>query len=277
MPTIVFLHLVIICSTIGLVYRGSRYRTAALVTGLLLASSALLTFGMNYQLFGQVAGLALGCATLGMLCRPVLYPSRGSWLKATIPVAVLAAGTAEVYPEITAFVILPTLGYYALQILKHRVRFRDALGLLATIGSLTLLLMNGYLRNYSAVVLDRWFTASGGKAIGLLIGLFPYYLIPSGLANLFGYYAVAQFPSEPWISIGIGLGILSCFVLCAAAISESVRGEPVGIAALLCLALGIYLFFHRAEFALYKLAMYAQPFVLGSFALAGARLWKQAL
>jgi len=273
MPLILALGLVFITSATALVYTSPRRRGIAIAAAALLASSALVTLPIIYQLLSQIAGFALLFAALRLICDPrfeqtEVFPS-------ILLAAIAFAGVCALYPEALPFLILPALLWHAIEVLRRRERLDLALGWLSAAAACTAVLLNVYVRNVIFVLVNRVLSGTSGSdnlsqlngpadflhsGHGLLT--FPYYLVPTGLANFLGAYPLASFPAEPFLSLGIALGFILLALIALATFSELRNNEPSALTTLLCIVLGVLLFFRTADFGLYKLAMYAQPFAI---------------
>ena len=154
-----------------------------------------------------------------------------------------------------------------------------------TVGALALvtfaLLM--WQRAVSAVLFLLGQVAAGSEGTELQRVYFPFYLLPSGLANVWGFLPLARVPLEPFASFAIffaALFLLAAVLLCAWSVW---RGQPVAMVAAVMLVLAVPLFARGASFGLYKLAMFIQPFLLGSFVVGwlaltrGRKLFVRAL
>lgn len=260
MSVLVSLHVAGVLALAALCYRGHRPFAGALAAASLLAVSALETFGVLYQLAAQVAGVVFLTAGVARACGPVSDIARGpgryaQWVLA----AVLLAALAEDYPELTPFAAATILVY---QLARKPRDLRARLGFLAGVGAMCAVVLNSYLRNVVYVLTERTSIPAHRDT------LFPYYLLPSGVANFTGLLPVAAFPAEPWLSVNIALGIIVIAVAAAATIYCIRRDEPVGIVAAI-FAVAVLIFFQKqGGFALYKLAMYAQPALCGVLASA---------
>lgn len=270
MPVMTALGLVQICAAAALVYHNERYRGAALFTAGLMAVAALPTFGIAYQLLAQVIGLPMLIATAVLLFDMPRRPDVRSVALCTIA----ATGLATIYPELSPFLFLGAVVYFGVRFLRRTLDLRVLVVWLGSVFVLTTLLLNVYLRNYLAVMVGRVVASSGPEVSTFFIITFPFYLIPSGVPNMFGIYSAVEGFSEPWLS----LGVLAGFVLLAAtvvAVFEAVRGgEAAGAPAAIMLALGAVLFMKQAGFGLFKLGMYVQPFIIPCLVLWWLRLWK---
>ena len=277
MPTIAAFHVSSIAAASALVYRAREYRPAALLTCGLLACSSLATFGVEYQLIAQVAGVGLMCAAIALLCRPLeaMWPIRAGGLGELVLAAVVLAGCAEVYPEVTPFVFVTVFLWYAIGIVRRELSTSRALAWLSAVCALAAIVLNGYLRNYVWVVVTRVLTsASPPESIELHPLIFPFYLLPTGVANYFGLYPLTIYPREPWLSLGIAVGFMLVAVVLIATIDGIRHREPVALLNAIALLMAAFLFYRVSDFALYKLAMYSQPMMLGTLALWWWRFWK---
>ena len=270
MPMMVALGLVQICATAALVYHDERYLRASLLTAGLMAVAALPAFGIEYQLLAQVIGLpALIVSSLLLFDMP-----RQPDVRSLVLCSIATTGLAAIYPEISPFLFLGAAVYFGLRFVRRSLDLRVLAVWLSSVFVLTTLLLNVYLRNYLAVVIGRLAASSGPEVTTFFIVTFPFYLIPSGIANMFGIYSAVEGFPEPWLSLGVLLG----FVLLAAtvvAVFEAVReGEAAGAPVAVMLALGALLFVKQAGCGLFKLAMYVQPFIIPCLVLWWLRLWK---
>ena len=101
--------------------------------------------------------------------------------------------------------------------------------------------------------------------------LFPFLLIPSGLATLWGFnlfYADGGALLPLGILCGAGLTIFALI----SAIWLGWRREPAAAVTTVMAALGIVLFMQNSGFGTFKLAMYVQPFLLTTTVLSSCLL-----
>ena len=270
MPVMTALGLVQMCAAAALVYHNEQYRGAALLTAGLMAVAALPTFGVEYQLLAQLIGLPVLIATTLLLFDIPRRPDARSVALCTIA----ATGLAAIYPELSPFLFLGAVIYFGVRFWRRSLDLRALVVWLSSVSVLTTLLLNVYLRNYLAVMIGRVASTSGPESSAFFIVTFPFYLIPSGIPNMYGLYSAVEPIGEPWLSLGVFLG----FVLLAAtviAVFEAVRGgEMAGAPVAIMLVLGALLFVKQSGFGLFKLAMYVQPFIIPCLVLWWLRLWK---
>jgi hypothetical protein len=99
--------------------------------------------------------------------------------------------------------------------------------------------------------------------------LFPYYLLPSGLANFWGIAGINEnvntvhYPSQE-IALGLMLSILAILSILWLVWQ---RRQPAATVALIMFFLGLYLYIKRLDFGLFKIVMYIQPFLLSVLAI----------
>ena len=267
MPLMLAFHLALLSVAGAVVCPSLEQRGQALMTCVLLALSALTTLGTLAQLIAQVAGLALlgGCATV------LMQPLAGTDLRAAVRHGALSGlmVTAQllVYPEVFPFLFVGLVVYLGLGLRRGTVAPRPLLAAAAVATATALVLLNLYAGATLSFLLMQ--AGHSGKFKILLADIFPFYLLPSGLANLWGLLALGGDPSQaPWISARIVLG--ACLLLAAVvtALTLTRRGEPGGILTLVMLALSAFLFATSDAFGLFKMSMFLQPFVLGALVTA---------
>jgi hypothetical protein len=272
MPLMAALGLMQIAVVAALVYRSEQHRSAAILTAALVATSALATFGIEYQLLAQLFGLPLLVAATILLCDIPDRPSIGSIALCSIA----ATGLAMVYPEISPFVFLSVAIYIGVKALRRSLAWGSAAVWFGSVALLTAVLVNAYFRNYLTVIISRLTASSAPENTHVFIVTFPFYLIPSGIPNLFGIVSGVQNIPEPWLSLAILLGMALLALLLVSAFDATLRYEPAGPPALVMLALGASLFVQQSGFGLFKEAMYIQPFLIACFVLWWLRLKDRA-
>jgi hypothetical protein len=301
MPIMMALHLTLISVTMAMLYSGRRFYRASLITGLLLAMSALTTLGTLYQLIAQVGGLALLAANLTLTLRSFIRMSVPGAIRHGLLTGIVGAGFMVVYPELVPFFGL-SFGLYLLVSSLTLIRRRcsselsnsapERRGFLhslvmpdlwpasrpfwvvfGTAAIAMTLILNIYLLQGISFLLDQVSGQITRRDSDVIAPLFPYYLVPSGPAYLWGIQGIGSgFPPEPWLSIKIVLGFCLTLVALVAIGWLCWHRQPIAFSAAVMAMLGFYLFIQNGDFGLYKLAMYIQPFLWGVVALAWFRL-----
>lgn len=263
MPVMLAYHLTLISVTGAFVFQGPALRPAALLTCFLLSLSANSSLGTLYQLLGQVNGLGQLVACLLI----ILQPSQNLQFRTIISRGALAgllvASLLIIYPEVSPFLGIPYGMYLAIAWVRQRLSYRNCGLFLGTTILCTLLLLNTYIATPFSFLLNQVSTGLKGSE-----SKFFYYLIPAGLSNLWGISGIHQSLTEPWLSISILLGAILLTTVTVAAIVLLWDGQPVAIVTAFILIVALSLFIRKNDFGLFKVAMFIQPFMLGTLAIA---------
>ena len=181
----------------ALVLNHGRWRRRALIAMALLAVSPLFMLGTLYQLIAQVGGLGLLLAATAILTARL--PARRLRLAPHIlALAIVGAALAVFYPEVTAFAVLTTVIVSAIDAVRRRAfpATRVTLVVYGIIGVIVLLRYN--ILEYAFTIILQM--GSGFRSVDLSLSLFPYFMIPTGLANLFGLMPLSINFAEPFTS-----------------------------------------------------------------------------
>jgi len=270
MPLIVSLHLVLITTATALACQHRFHRWPALLAMVLLTFSPLLTLGASLQLIAQVFGLSMLAAAALLLLRPLTpMPLRSSIRYGLLAGLVLSAAVI-IYAEIVPFLFASLFVYLALCFLRDR-SFRPAtITPMLLAGLSTLLMLNRFAVEAAAYVLVQ--IGDGTKTHAQEIYLFPFFLLPTGLANFWGILPMREYPSNPWVlNLSIAFGGLLLALAFLASCWQSWRLQPAAVVCAIMFCLAGYLFIKRADYGLYKLAMFIQPFLLPTLVRAWLR------
>jgi hypothetical protein len=265
MPVIVGLGMIQLCSTAALVLHRGRWRRRALVTMALLAASPLFMLGTLYQLIAQVGGLGLVLAATAVLTGR-LPPKRKRVVPHILVLAVLGSALAVFYPEVSAFAVLTLVMTGGIELWQTRSwpRTRVTLVLYGIVGVVLILRFN-VLAYVFTILLQM---GSGFRSVDLSLSLFPYFMIPTGLANLFGLMPLAVNFPEPVTSLTIIAGLAALITALAFAVREAARPAPVALLLVVQFVLALRLMTSGNDFGLYKIAMFMQPALAASLATA---------
>lgn len=266
MPLILTLHLTLISSIGAMVLVSKKYRKIALITSLFLACSALTTLATLYQLIAQVLGLSLLIA-IGAIFQSIFVKTfKPLFFRQSLLFSVLICTLLISYPEIIPILGLACIAYFVVSLSRGWRPKRVFLILVALCLLESILLLNTYWFNI-ATFLHYQATAGLTDNKG---DLFPYFLVPSGVADLWGLLPLATIFKEPFAS----LAIIAAFVFSGLAIFLSIKQATKAffpaIISLLIILLGVYLCVktgRQSGFSLFKLAMYIQPFMLAVIAM----------
>jgi len=271
MPVIIALHLSLLTVT-GAMLTGistsSRKRIPLIGMGL-MAMSPLTTLGAIYQLIGQVGGLTLAVAAITLMYRPMksLRPLR--IISESLPAAAVLAAIFIWYPEVLPFLGLGWLVYFVLNLKRCS---REAI---------TVLYSAIYVLLIASIVINRFGVTAlcflvnqmlSGLSVQTYYGplsadpfiLFPYYLVPSGMAVLWGLIPFNVVVQEPYLSMAIAGALVLFYWTFKSILPRQIRLATAPISILLVMFLmGLVLFFRTNDFGLFKLAMFMQPFLVG--------------
>ena len=261
MPVILAFHMVLIAAVGALVLMSKKLRGAALLACVLLAFSSLITLGTIYQLFGQVTGLgSLAAASTVLLRTP--GRRRSEW----IFTGLLFAGTCIYYPEVLPFLIIAYVLYHGMAILRGRETVASILKYSWPMVVIAAAFLNVSLFVTLATLVGQ---SAGGLSSPESISyvLFPYYMTPAGFAYFWGFLSIPTTPVAPMHDFGIVIGAVLFFGGLIVTLLSAWRGRAIAFVTLVMFGLCFYLFYIRMDFGLFKIAMYIQPFLLGTIAI----------
>lgn len=270
MATIVALHLSLLAAAGAVVHRRRADRVPALATCALVAASALTTLGTLYQLISQVLGLGLLAGASALLLEPVPAAAGRAFRGRAVAGGLLFSALAVAYPEVLPFFGLGFLFAHAIALARGREGARAVVALVGSVALAALVLLN--LFGGSVVAFLAHQAGSGLTPAAAEYVLFPFYLIPSGVAAFWGLQPLVGGGSGLFAGLAFVAGALLLVAAAAAAVRSAWRGEVAGTLAVVMLALAARLAATRSDFGLYKLAMYVQPFLLGVVALGWYRV-----
>lgn len=266
MPTILALHLVLISTVGALVCIDASQRRMAQITCLLVSFSALTALGTLYSLIAQVSGLSLLIAASLVLLQPFSQHRKYGAAKDGILIALIMASLLIVYPEIFPFLAIAFVIYFSLHVCRSMHIPANFFISISIALVTTLLILNIHTIPVIDFLLAQLKVATIRATTNTVI--FPYYLLPSGLANLWGLQALTNLPSEPWMSLSIIWGgILTIIITMAAIVLLPSKNRALAVITLVMMAMSINLFLKSSGFGLFKLAMFIQPFILAVFAI----------
>ncbi len=272
MSVILAMHLALISSVGFLVERLADGRTVALLTTALMVVSPLATISIVQQFFAQVGGLAILIAGVGVFFRPAHRLPAYPWLKRSLLGGIIVAAMLLHYSEVAPFLAAGFGLHVAIGFARGQRDFKQlAIALLAA--ALVVPMLGSYLlANVSYMLLQL---AASGDPINEIIC--PVFLNNGGYAKLFGLTTFDRIldlaPSSSWPVHR--LVVAGCFYLLltlTAGVALARRRRPVAEMLLVMIGVAIVLLRGRSAFGLLKLALFAQPFIIGSLALGWSRM-----
>jgi hypothetical protein len=277
MVTILGFHLVLIAAGGALVLRSEALSWPALLTCALLALSALTSLGALLQLIAQVIGLALLAGTVAVLFRPTAGMKTPEALRTGGLAGVLLTALALAYPEVLPFLGVALLAHLLLGFRRRTLAARPLLVGAAVALAVLLVWLGRYAHAPLTFFASQTHVNTTPEARRFLRETFPFYLLPSGPACLWGLLScdLGTFTRERWLTGKILLGALLLLAGALATGWQARRREPAALLGGVMLAVGLVLFLKRDAFGLFKLAMFIQPFLLGAVALAACALFRR--
>lgn len=271
MPVIMALHLALIAGTGAMMAGVGKAGRKPMTAMGLLALSPLTSLGALYQLIGQVGGLALLMAAVTLMYRPSYPKNAFRLVRGSVPAALIFASIFVWYPEVLPFFGLGWILHTLFMLIIRKQNAWPILKPALIVGVLVLVALNKYV---IAAVMFMLAQASGGMQyadVGSL--LFPYFLVPSGIAAFWGLIPIAGDIGEPFVSLSIAVGLALLYWLGRYVLPEQIKRTDAPVSMLLVMmAIGLLLFYRNNDFGLFKLAMFAQPFLMGVLAIELGRI-----
>lgn len=266
MPTIIALHLVLIAGVGALVAGMSSTKRAPLIAMGLLALSPVITVGTLYQLIGQVGGSVLLTASVTLMYRPMRTSKILLLVPGCVPASLTFSAIFIWYPEVLPFFALGWVLYLLLLVKSRAQRGWKILLPALIVGSMVLLMLNKYVITSLMFMMVQ--ASAGMRSADLSTTMFPFFLVPKGIAAIWGLIPIHGDIREPLLSLPIAAGLLLFFWLGRHVLPRQIKQVEGPVSMLLVmLAMGLLLFFRNNDFGLYKLAMIAQPFLIGVVAI----------
>src|SRR5205823_881728 len=149
----------------------------------------------------QVVGLAIVSALAALLFRPVKAGGTALRLRTGALVGGLGATLLIVYPEVLPLLGLGFLVYTAIGVARRTLRPVAAVQMLGAATVTGLLLTNAYVIDaalFMSIQLNGGLRPSDPYSV-----VFPYFLLPSGLADFWGLQTIDTVTAEPYRSLSI--------------------------------------------------------------------------
>ncbi|MDR3491480.1 MAG: hypothetical protein P4M12_05460 [Gammaproteobacteria bacterium] len=261
MPVIVSFHLILISTTGALVYLSRRNYSIALVTCLVLSCSALTVLGTLSQLITQVIGLSLLMTSIILICQPFTTHNKFNGIKQGLLIAIILSVLLMMYMELIPFLVISSIIYFIINTWKgwrpNKIFFHTFLS--------SIIFIIFFLNIHLLAIFEffiREYKVTSESAV-LQVALFPYFLLPSGLGNLWGFAGLMVEKAELFMCADIICGaLLTLFVISATIKLILGRASLPAITAFVMLVLGFDFFIKQYGFGLFKLSMYIQPFLI---------------
>jgi hypothetical protein len=277
MPVTIALTLVQICAVVGLTLSIiSRWRQA-LLAGALLALLPLWHCGTMYQLIAQVGGLALLVTLLALTTRTRFPRYCAGRLCLAAVVAILLASLCISYPEVLPFFALGWAICVAHRSWRARRWPRELIAILTPAALLIVLILRQNVLSTLFTLLGQMHDGLSQGGVAARVSLFPYFLMPAGPAFFLGFDVLVNRYAEPHSSIAVAAGLLCCAGLSIVWLRGFRQMTASGAVLAVMILVGTKLFAAQNGFGLFKLAMFALPFLavfLATGLVERGRFWK---
>lgn len=267
MPVISTLHMCLAFAVSGLAAMATKRRWAWQIALLLFAMNPLSSWGVHQQLIGQVGGLLLLVVSISLLFRDNRISALSAIIKDLVVPVMAIGGLLIWYPEGIPFLGLSWIVFLISSVVFSKRSIRPIVIYTLILGTLVILV----LPQYGISAIKFMLTQSGSIGVGVKGDptglLFPYYLVPTGISAFWGLSPVHRgIPSDPVASVGF-IVALALMLLLGKLIFSGVKDKnPSACVLVVMCILALVLFTKLNDFGLYKLAMYAQPFVIALLA-----------
>ncbi len=238
-----------------------RRRLLAVVS--LFALAPLGLYAVHQQLIAQILGLALMCATTAVT---FVEFRKFRDFRYVVLVAVLVASFCLSYSELTPFFALAFIVYHGMHIRDGRWGWSDSWRVLI-VPLIVAVMLGPYTLGFVVYVLSQFKTSfSQGAYDG--ISLFPYFLVPNGLAVLFGLSRLGEVLDEPFLSASIAVAVILLGGVAVGFAFGVKRQSAIGAYLAVFAVVVVVLVEKRNDFGLFKIAMFSQLFVWSAIVLA---------
>jgi hypothetical protein len=256
MPLILAFHGALCFAAASLARSALKTRTALLAGLLATAVAPLSLYAVHQQLIAQVVGLAFTCAMASLTFVPLhrlRSPGRIGM------VAVVSSGYLLLYPELVPFFGLAFVLFHASHALEKNWGWERCWPVLAIV-PVAGIFLGPYSVDALFYLLSQFqHSATQGTYDG--ISIFPYFIVPSGMAVLFGFSRLGELFREPWLSISIAAGFVGLAVVVASASLGLARRQSIAFFLIVLLLMVAVLVLQHNDFGIFKIAMFGQVFI----------------
>jgi hypothetical protein len=256
MPMILAFHGVFSFAATGLAMSSFRQRSALFAALVLTAIAPLSLYAVHQQLFAQVIGLAFMCSIACLTFVPLHELRSGRRIVLT---AVIAAAYWLIYPETVPFFVLAFVLFHVSHLREKNWGWDKSWAVLI-VPVLACVLLGPYSFSFFFFLIHQ---SQGSAAQGVYdgISIFPYFIIPNGVAVLFGFSRLGDLISDPWLSLSICAGLLLLIVAAFGTLLGLIRKQPISSYLIVIILFAAILIGQRNDFGIFKIAMFAQAFV----------------
>jgi hypothetical protein len=266
MPLILAFHGVFSFAAAGLAMSSFKRRSALFAALALTAIAPLSLYAVHQQLIAQVVGLAFMCATACLTFVPFRELSSIGRIALT---SIIVAAYWLIYPETVPFFALAFLLFHVSHLRTKEWGWNLSWIALIPPG-FACLMLGPYAFGFFFFILSQ-LKGSATQGIYDGVSIFPYFLIPNGLAVLFGFSRLGDLIGEPWLSLSIGAGLLLLIVVAFGTLFGLIRKRPISSYLIAIILFAAILIAQRNDFGVFKIAMFAQAFIWFAIVVALTR------
>jgi hypothetical protein len=258
------MHLVLVSSTGFLAYRYRQSRKVALGATAFMAVSAASTLGILEQMLGQIGGLSLLTAAIGILGRPSYRFSKIAFAYRSILGGILLGGLTLQYPEVLPFFIATIGAITAVGMVRRRIDWKR-LGIVAV----STLLGISLLGMYGLEVLMFLFhqLGIGGNGDSPLNQHHLVFKNFHGLLLMWGFQTRVDYPELMetfhdlwgWARLVFGVGAMCLCLAFTIVLAWRQRAAWVAFGGMTAACALLYA--SHSWFGIHKMCMYIQPFL----------------
>jgi hypothetical protein len=262
MVTIVAFQMLAVCGTAAFTMSATRRVWAGVLAAGLFALSPVAAFGMLQQLLPQQWAIALAAVLFAFLLSRRLHSESPPAGEVAV-IGLLAAAVTVVYVELASTLIVAYGLYLLVLALRREIAVKRVATRLWLPGILLIVvLLNGYL--WTEISYVRHQAASGFSGSGGTRGpdIFGYSLVPAALPGFLGLQVQNPSTLAPHLALSIIASILIIAIVIAGSAIALRRANPVAAVAIAYAIVGFALAVSGADFGMYKLFMYVQPFLI---------------
>jgi hypothetical protein len=277
MPLILAFSLSGACAVGALAMQFARRWWAGVLAAGLLLVSPLATYAVLQELLAQVWGLGIASALFALLMRPELHTGSGARARQIVPIGILATGLVLGYIELVPEVGLAYVLYLVILGARRRLTIPALARLWVPALAIALVVLNKYLFTEIAYLSHQSKVGLHNPAGPPLFG---FILVPSGLPGVVGVQTLPPGVAAPWLNLTI---LLAAAIIVGALLASAIgawRGISAASVLLVEAGLAVLLAAKSNDFGLFKLSMYAQPFLAAVIAVwftEASRKWIQGL
>ena len=258
------MHLMLVSATGFLAYRHLHSRKVALGATAFLVVSAASALGLLEQMLGQIGGLGLLAAGIGVLCRPAYRLPLVGVIRRTITGGILLGALTLQYPEVWPFLVATIGGITGIGVIRRRIDWYQ-LGIALVSALLGIGLLGKFGLDLLSFLGEQM--AFGGNGQCVLHRYHQVYKTAHGLLLVCGMQSRVDYPeiietihdTWSWARLVFGAGVLGICLVLATVLAWRRRGAWIafGIMAAAC----VVLYHSQAWYGLHKISMYIQPFL----------------